>query len=114
MTEEMKIPRRDAPQAMVAAVGIGGTTGIVFILVMLFSIVDVDTILKTSTGAPVIEMILQATGSPAAAVVLSCALAVYFLNGTNGCVTSGSRLLWAMARDDGAPFSKLLDLHFHR
>ncbi|KAK5281076.1 hypothetical protein LTR99_002728 [Exophiala xenobiotica] len=112
MTEEMKIPQRDAPQAMVAAVGIGGTTGIVFILVMLFSIVDVDTILHTSTGAPVTEMILQATGSPAAAVVLSCALAVCFLNGTNGCVTSGSRLLWAMARDDGSPFSRFL-AHIH-
>ncbi|KAJ9495423.1 hypothetical protein H2202_009210 [Exophiala xenobiotica] len=110
MTEEMKIPQRDAPQAMVAAVGIGGTTGIVFILVMLFSIVDVDTILHTSTGAPVTEMILQATGSPAAAVVLSCALAVCFLNGTNGCVTSGSRLLWAMARDDGSPFSRFLNV----
>ena len=106
MTEEMKTPQRDSPQAMVAAVGIGGTTGIIFILVMLFSLVDPDTILGTRTGAPVTEMIYQATGSPAAAVVLSCAMAVCFVNGTNGCVTSGSRLLWAMARDNGSPCSK--------
>ena len=105
MTEEMKKPQRDAPQAMVAAVSIGGVTGIVFIMVMLFSLVDADTILTTSTGAPVTELIYQATGSPAAAVVLSCALAVCFINGTNGCVMSGSRLLWAMARDNGSPFS---------
>jgi amino acid transporter len=91
---------------MVAAVGIGGTTGIIFILVMLFSMVNQDTILGTSTGAPVTELIYQATGSRAGTVVLSCALAMCFVNGTNGCITSGSRLLWAMARDNGSPCSK--------
>ncbi|KIX04840.1 uncharacterized protein Z518_05711 [Rhinocladiella mackenziei CBS 650.93] len=101
-------PQRDAPQAMVAAVGIGGTTGNLFILVMLFSLVDVDAILSTNTNVSVTEMIYQATRSRAAAVVLSCALAICFVNGTNGCVTSGSRLLWAMARDNGSPFSKFL------
>ncbi|KEF58804.1 uncharacterized protein A1O9_03647 [Exophiala aquamarina CBS 119918] len=108
LTEEMKTPQRDSPQAMVAAVAIGGTTGIVFILVMLFSLVDPDTILATKTNSPVVELIYQATGSRAGTVVLSCALAVCFVNGTNGCVTSGSRLLWAMARDNGSPFSKFL------
>lgn len=103
----MKTPQRDSPQAMVAAVAIGGATGIVFILVMLFSLVDPERVLTTKTNSPVVELIYQATGSKAATVVLSCALAVCFVNGTNGCVTSGSRLLWAMARDNGTPFSRL-------
>lgn len=90
-----------------AAVGIGGITGMIFILVMLFSLVDPDTVLTTNTGSPVVELIYQATGSRAAAVVLGCALAVCFVNGTNGSVTSGSRLLWATARDNGPPFSNL-------
>ncbi|KAK5047323.1 hypothetical protein LTR84_006845 [Exophiala bonariae] len=84
LTEEMKTPQRDSPQAMVAAVGIGGTTGIIFILVMLFSLVDPETILTTKTNSPVVELIYQATKSKAATVVLSCALAVCFVNGTNG------------------------------
>jgi len=107
MTEEMKRPQRDAPQAMVAAVGIGGTTGTLFILVMLYGLVDVNAILSTNTNVPITQMMYDATGSRAAAVVLSCALAVCFVNGTSGCITSGSRLLWAMARDNGSPFSKL-------
>lgn len=127
MMEEMPRPRRDAPIAMMTAVGIGGITydipffavvrlllviltelgnsGIVFILVMLFCIPNIDPILNTATGMPITELIYQSTGSRAAAVVLTSALAVCFFNGTVGGITSGSRLLWAMARDNGSPFA---------
>ncbi|KAK1982093.1 amino acid permease [Colletotrichum cereale] len=108
MTEEMPNPSKDAPQAMVGAVLVGGTTGIVFILVMLFCAVDIDVLLASPTQMPLTEMILQATRSKAAATILTVAVAVCFVNGANGCVTSGSRLVWSMARDDGTPFSKYL------
>ena len=49
---------------------------------------------------------LQATGSRAAATILTLMLAVCFVNGTNGCVTSSSRLLYAMARDKGIVFPR--------
>ncbi|KAL6920836.1 hypothetical protein ACHAP8_004952 [Fusarium lateritium] len=112
MTEEMPRPSKDAPQAMVAAVLVGGVTGIVFILVMLFCFVDLDLLLASPTQSPLTEMIFQATGSQVAATVLSVAVALCFVNGANGCVTSGSRLLWSMARDNGTPFSKYLS-HLH-
>ncbi|KPM45643.1 hypothetical protein AK830_g914 [Neonectria ditissima] len=108
MTEEMPHPARDAPIAMVAAVLVGGVTGIVFILVLLFCAVDINLLLASSTQSPLTEMIYQATGSRAAATVLTIAVALCFVNGANGCVTSGSRLLWAMARDNGTPFSKYI------
>jgi amino acid transporter len=78
---------------------------VAFILVILFSIVDVETVLGTDTNMPITELIFQATGSRAAAVVLTVMLGICFINGTNGCVTSSSRLLYAMARDNGMPFS---------
>ncbi|KAJ3940673.1 uncharacterized protein N0V96_009686 [Colletotrichum fioriniae] len=106
MVEEMPRPSTDAPQAMVGAVIVGGTTGIAFILVMLFCAVDIDVLLSSPTQSPLTEMILQATRSKAAATVLSVAVALCFVNGANGCVTSGSRLVWSMARDNGTPFSK--------
>ncbi|KIW46489.1 uncharacterized protein PV06_02158 [Exophiala oligosperma] len=108
LTEEMPRPTRDAPIAMITAVAIGGITGIAFILVMLFSLTDPQTILSTPTRMPITEIIHQATHSRAAAVVLTVALAICFVNGTNGSITSGSRLLWAMARDNGTPFSRCL------
>ena len=105
MTEEMPSPRKDTPRAMIYAILVGGITGIAFILIILFCITDIDTVLHTSTNMPITELIYQATGSRAAAVVLTTMLAVCFINGTNGCVTSASRLLFAMARDKGMPFS---------
>ncbi|KAL0937196.1 choline transport protein (amino acid permease) [Colletotrichum truncatum] len=112
MTEEMPRPTKDAPQAMVGAVLVGGITGIVFILVMLFCAVDIDVLLASPTQSPLTEIILQATKSRAAAIILSVAVALCFVNGANGCVTSGSRLVWAMARDNGTPFSRYLS-HLH-
>ena len=53
---------------------------------------------------PISELILQATGSRAAATILTLMLAICFINGTNGCITSASRLMYAMARDKGIVF----------
>lgn len=82
-----------------------GVTGVAFILVILFSITDIDTVLHTSTNTPITALIHQATGSRAASVVLTVMLAICFINGTNGCVTSDSRLFFSMARDKGTPYS---------
>ncbi|KAL7932848.1 amino acid transporter-like protein [Trichoderma chlorosporum] len=104
MTEEMPNPSRDAPRAMLYSIVIGGVTGFAFILVMLFCLVDPETILSTPTGMPIVELILQATKSRAAATILSLMLSVCFINGTNASITSVSRLLYAMARDRGIVF----------
>ncbi|KAL7805029.1 amino acid transporter-like protein [Trichoderma aethiopicum] len=104
MTEEMPHPARDAPRAMLYSIVIGGVTGFAFILVMLFCLVDAETVLATPTGMPIVELILQATKSRAAATILSLMLSVCFINGTNASITSVSRLLYAMARDRGIVF----------
>ncbi|KAI2625099.1 amino acid transporter [Hypoxylon sp. NC1633] len=101
MTEEMPRPAVDAPRAILYAVVVGGVTGVAFILVILFCLVDPDTVLSTPTNMPIAELILQGTGSRAAATILTLMLAICFINGTSGCVTSSSRLLYAMARDKG-------------
>ncbi|KAL7622820.1 hypothetical protein AAE478_006499 [Parahypoxylon ruwenzoriense] len=101
MTEEMPRPAVDAPRAIIYAVMVGGVTGTAFILVILFCITDPETVLNSPTNMPIAELILQGTGNRAAATVLTLMLAVCFINGTNGCVTSSSRLLYSMARDKG-------------
>ncbi|QUC22744.1 uncharacterized protein UV8b_06985 [Ustilaginoidea virens] len=101
MTEEMPNPARDSPRALMYAIAVGGATGTLFILVMLFCLSSPDQVLATATGMPVVEMILLATKSRAAATVLSLALAACFVNGCSASITSASRLLYAMARDRG-------------
>ncbi|KAJ0382418.1 hypothetical protein COL922a_012610 [Colletotrichum nupharicola] len=56
--------------------------------------------------------LLEELRNKAAATILSVAVALCFVNGANGCVTSGSRLVWSMARDNGTPFSRYLS-HIH-
>jgi choline transport protein len=79
-------------------------SGTVFLIVILFCMVDPITILNTDTGMPITELMYQATHSRAAATVMTLMLAVCFINGTMGCITSASRLTWAMARDKGIVF----------
>ncbi|KAI0473271.1 amino acid/polyamine transporter I [Xylariaceae sp. FL0804] len=104
MTEEMPRPSVDAPRAILYAVLVGGGTGAVFILVILFCLRDPATVLSTATNMPIAELIFQSTGSRAGATIMTLMLAVCFINGTNGCVTSSSRLIYAMARDRGIVF----------
>ncbi|KAI1332813.1 choline transport protein [Xylariaceae sp. FL0255] len=106
LSEEMPTPAIDAPRAILYAVIVGGVTGLLFIIVILFSITDPTRVLGTPTKMPISELIYQATGSRAAATILTLALAICFINGTNGCVTSSSRLLYAMARDKGIVYHK--------
>ncbi|RGP72383.1 hypothetical protein FLONG3_6779 [Fusarium longipes] len=101
LTEEMPNPSRDAPRAMLLAVVIGGITGFVFILVILFCLTDPTKVLTSSTGMPIVEMFLQSTKSRAAATILALMLSVCFINGTSASITSASRLLYSMARDKG-------------
>jgi amino acid transporter len=68
---------------------------------MLFCLTDLPGIVATSTGMPIVELILQATGSRAGTTFLTLMLAICFIHGTNGSITSASRLLYAMARDKG-------------
>ncbi|KAF9769347.1 hypothetical protein IL306_013247 [Fusarium sp. DS 682] len=101
LTEEMPNPSRDAPRAMLLAIVIGGVTGFLFILVILFCLTDPATILASSTGMPIVELFLQSTKSRAAATILALMLSICFINGTSASITSASRLLYAMARDKG-------------
>ncbi|KAH7215957.1 amino acid permease-domain-containing protein [Fusarium oxysporum] len=106
MTEEMPNPHLDAPLAIVYAIGVGGSTGLIFILVILFCLTDVDKVVSSPTGQPLIALFDQATNSRAASTIISCMLGLCFIHGTNGSITTTSRLIYSMARDNGFFFSR--------
>ncbi|KAH7155200.1 amino acid/polyamine transporter I [Dactylonectria estremocensis] len=112
MTEEMPHPARDAPRAMIYAIAVGGVTGTFFIIVILFCFADSSSIMSTSTGMPISELMLQATKNRTAATIMTIMLAICFINGTNGCTTSASRLIFSMARDKGFFFHRYFE-HIH-
>ena len=79
---------------------------------MLFCLTDLPSIVATTTGMPIVELIFQSTNSRVGTTFLTLMLAICFIHGTNGSITSASRLLYAMARDKGVPYHTYFS-HIH-
>lgn len=107
MTEEMKSASKEAPKAIVLAVVLGAVTGFVFLLTLCFCIGDIAETANSSTGVPVIQIIYDSTGNKAATCILSSLIAVIVIVAGNNILAEGSRSVYAFARDNGLPFSKI-------
>ncbi|ANZ73201.1 BA75_00544T0 [Komagataella pastoris] len=108
MAEEVAQPERVIPIAIMGTVAIGFFTSFVYCISMFFSIRDLDALLNTATGAPIISIYYQALQNQGGAIFLGFLL---FLTAC-GCLISGHtwqmRLCWSFARDNGLPFSSFL------
>jgi choline transport protein len=105
MSDEVKDPQRKVPRSMVYSIVINGGTALAFMIVLLFTLGDLETVLATKTGYPIIEVFYQSTQSKAGATVLMSMLTFNGLVSLFSCLASVSRLTWAFARDHGLPFS---------
>jgi amino acid transporter len=91
---------------MIAAAIINSVMLFVYVIVLLFTIGDLDKVANTATGLPLIEVYYSATGSkPATNFLVSMPAIVLFVVLFNA-FASVSRLVWGFARDNGLPFSK--------
>ncbi|KAH7009659.1 amino acid/polyamine transporter I [Ilyonectria destructans] len=99
--EELPNPKRLLPRIMVIVILTQSIIGVIWILVLGFSITDLSAIVATSTGVPIVELIRLATGSDASAIVFCLILIVN--NGTSalGSAITMSRQGYAFARDGG-------------
>ena len=77
--------------------------GIFMLITMLFCIGDLNTVVNAP--APYL-LLLQNTGSTAAAMFLSILLFVLIFSGNITALATTSREVWAFSRDRGFPFSK--------
>jgi choline transport protein len=104
MVEEMPAPRRNAPRAIWLSVVCGAVTGFLFMVVCLFCIQSLDLVLDGPTGLPFMELVQQSMGLRGGAVLLALFIFNGLCQGISIC-TTGSRLTWGFARDNGIPFS---------
>jgi len=105
MSEETYNAPKNIPRAMMWSVVINGLAGFAYILTILYSITDADTVLSTPTGYPIIAVFIEATNSTKAATAMLTAVILVFTMNLFGCMASVSRLIWAFSRDRGLPFS---------
>ncbi|KAF2428690.1 amino acid transporter, partial [Tothia fuscella] len=105
MSDEVKDAKRFVPRSMLLTVIINGVFAFGFIVALLYGIGDLDTVLASPTGLPIIEVFYLATKSKAATNVLMIMILIVSSIGNFGIFASVSRLTWAFARDRGLPFS---------
>lgn len=106
MVEELPNPARTAPLVMVGSVVIGTVTGLIFLIVLLFSLNDIDAV-TTSTAGPLLSIFYQATGNKAGAIILDMFPVICMLFATTSIMSASSRMTYAFARDNALPFSNL-------
>lgn len=93
---------------MVWATVFNGLLGLVMLITLCFCLGNVDDVLNSPTGVPIIQVLYNCTGSFAGTSVLTVVLILLSLVGTITCVAASSRQMWAFARDRGFPFSSFI------
>lgn len=108
MAEEVKCPEKIIPKAIMSTVALGFATSWVFCLAMFFSITDLEALLTTSTGVPILELFYQSLESRIGASVLGALIVATGLGCQIASQSWQSRLCWSFARDAGLPGHVLL------
>jgi amino acid transporter len=93
---------------MIGSVSINGLIGLVYAIVLLFSLGDLGDLLQSKTGFPIVQLFLNVTQSRAGASIMTLCITLIATAANAACVTSTSRTAWAFARDRGLPSSGFL------
>ena len=78
-----------------------------FVICLMFTIGNLNTVTNSDTGLPMIEVYYLATNSVAATNIFTVAIFLIVFVSLFNAYASVSRLTWAFARDNGLPFSKV-------
>ena len=108
MSEELSDASLKMPRAIMWAVGPNAVLGFLIAVTMVFTVGDVDEVLKTRTYQPFIQVFYNGTRSLAGTDAM-CAIVILCL--VSCCISevaTASRQLWSFARDNGLPASKFL------
>lgn len=106
LAEETLSPQTDIPKAIIGTVIIGLVTSLVYSIAMFFCIRNLDEILKSTTGSPIMDIYRQALNSKAGATGLSCLILFTAIGCNIASHTWQARLCWSFARDRGLPGSR--------
>ncbi|CAF0904322.1 unnamed protein product [Adineta steineri] len=111
MSEETKKADIAGPMGMIGAVLGSSIFGWIFVVSLLTSISDYETTLKTKTGFPVTQILMDNFGRQWTLVLMCMLLIACWFCGL-ATVTVSSRLIYAFSRDNGMPWSHLwLKIH---
>ncbi|GMM55873.1 Hnm1 protein [Maudiozyma humilis] len=107
MAFEVEKPERVIPTAIIGTVCIGFITSFCYVIAMFFSLRDLDALLASTTGAPILDIYNQALGNKGGAIFLGCLVLFTSFGCVIACHTWQARLCWSFARDKGLPWAHL-------
>src|SRR5690349_8619349 len=88
--EEMYNPAVVLPRVMIGTILINGTLGLAFLFALLFCLGDVESVLSSTTGFPIIQIFYNTTGSTSATTVLMMPFIIVAVASTFGLLASAS------------------------
>jgi len=110
ISEEVPQPEKNVPKAIMYTLIFALGTGWFFLMAIFFSYQDLNGLLETKTGLPIAELFRQATGSNAGGFGLTFLLMTSNLCTVWNCQLAQGRIYWALARDNGVPFSEFFSV----
>ncbi|RMZ91198.1 hypothetical protein DV736_g1556, partial [Chaetothyriales sp. CBS 134916] len=105
MSEEMRDAGSVLPSAMIWATLGNCAFGFTMLITFCFCAGDIDGLLNSSSGIPVIQVTYTATNSFAGTAILTLVLILISFVSCITCIATTSRQVWSLARDGGFPFS---------
>lgn len=88
LCEEIPNPGKNVPKVIMYPLLMGLITAFPFACACMFSVIDLEAVLETATGLPLVEIYHQGTGSKAAASVLMALFAFCFF----GCLVGNGEV----------------------
>ena len=101
MSEETKDASRTIPLVVVWAVASNALMLIVVGWTYIFCLGDLDSVLNSETGQPMIQVFYNATRSHVGTSIMVVVVIVIFISAGVGQVATASRQMWSFARDKG-------------
>jgi urea carboxylase system permease len=105
LAEETKNPRKTAPRAILQALGLSIAIGVVLVLLGLMAVNDVNAKELSTVGFP---YLVQSTLGNTLGDMLLVGVAIAVVGAVTAIQATGVRIVFAMARDGGLPFSRQL------
>jgi len=112
LAEETEDPRRRAPWGIVLSVAVSGVVGYLLLISLTLAIRSIPAVLgakdaEGNTIPAVIAILSSALGARAGNAMAALASMAMWFCGLS-CITSASRALYSLARDEGTPWSRRL------
>ncbi|ODV60029.1 amino acid permease [Ascoidea rubescens DSM 1968] len=108
ISEEVHNAAYYTPLAIALALTVTAILGWVLVIVFTLSMgTDIDAILNSQTGQPIVAVYTHAMGKQAATAYLTLAFIIIWFTGAVACCST-SRGIWSFARDRGLPYHKFL------